>query len=221
MSENNDKIQEKIRHLLALATSPNEHEARSALLKARKLMAKYKILEHDLENIKDQEVKRVVTDIDYSSRRDPWVYSLAYVIAKNHCCEAYQLRKKGKQTCIVGFVGFETDAGICKDLFCYAVDSVRAVTKKLKKDGVKKADGYGFGFAVGLGDAYKKQEKEEGWALVLVTPKEVTESMSDMKSMSSTSSNKMKSSDARAFMKGMDDGRKFHEQKRLKGAENE
>ncbi len=35
-------IKGKIRHLLALAESPNENEARAALLKARELMAKHK-----------------------------------------------------------------------------------------------------------------------------------------------------------------------------------
>ena len=35
-------IREKIAKLLALATSPNEQEAREALLKARELMAKHK-----------------------------------------------------------------------------------------------------------------------------------------------------------------------------------
>ena len=36
-------IREKIAKLLALATSPNEQEAREALLKARELMAKHKL----------------------------------------------------------------------------------------------------------------------------------------------------------------------------------
>lgn len=212
-----EKIEEKIRHLLALAESPNEHEARSALLKARRLMAKYKIMERDLDDTGAQDVKRLVTDVTYSARRDPWTYSLAWVIAENHCCKAYQLHVYKKQTFTIGFVGFETDAGICRDLFLYAMDSVRSITKKLKKEDVKKADGYGFGFVMGLKDAYKKQEKEENWALVLVTPKEVTESMSDMKAKKTTSEDKMKSADARSFIKGMEDGRKFHEQKRLKG----
>ena len=38
-------IKGKIRHLLALAESPNENEARAALLKARELMARHKLTE--------------------------------------------------------------------------------------------------------------------------------------------------------------------------------
>lgn len=220
MAKQNERIKEKINHLLALAASPNEHEARSALLKARKLMAKYKISECDIDNTKNQDVKRVVTDVTYSARRDPWTYLLAHVIAGNHCCAAYQLKGYRKQICTIGFIGFETDVGICEKIFLYAVDCVRSMTKTLKKNGVKKADGYGFGFVVGLSEAYKKQEEEENWALVLVTPKEVTNSMSDMKPKRSTSEDKIRSSDARSFIKGMEDGRKFHEQKRLEGKQS-
>ena len=38
---------DKIRKLLALAESPEEAEARAALLKARKLMAEHKLREED------------------------------------------------------------------------------------------------------------------------------------------------------------------------------
>lgn len=219
MSEKNEKIQEKIQHLLALATSPNEHEARSALLKARKLMAKYKVSEHELDDAENQDVKHIQTGVTYTQRRDPWAYSLAYVIAKNHCCETFRMAEKGKQTAEICFAGFETDAMICRNLFIYAVDCIRSVTKELRKDSVKKADGYGFGFTVGLNDAYEKQEKEENWGLVLVVPEKVKQSTSDMKKMP-VRNDKMKSSDARSFIRGLKDGHKFHGQKRLKGDEN-
>ena len=38
-------IEKKIRKLLALSESPNEFEAQAALLKARQLMAEYKLTE--------------------------------------------------------------------------------------------------------------------------------------------------------------------------------
>lgn len=42
-------IKDRISKILALAESPNENEARAALLKARELMAKYKLQPEDLE----------------------------------------------------------------------------------------------------------------------------------------------------------------------------
>ena len=50
-------VREKIEKLLALATSPNENEARAALLKAKELMAKNKLTEADFEDAKKQKLK--------------------------------------------------------------------------------------------------------------------------------------------------------------------
>ena len=63
---------EKIKNLLALAQSPNEHEARAALLKARELMARHKISERELSET-DLNVETNMTGITFSKRRDPWV----------------------------------------------------------------------------------------------------------------------------------------------------
>ena len=72
---------EKIRKLLALAESPNEHEARAALLKARQLMAEHKLTEAELKDVEKQQVKDVRTDITCSKRRDPWIVSLSAIIS--------------------------------------------------------------------------------------------------------------------------------------------
>lgn len=47
---------EKIRKLLALAESPNENEAKLALLKARQLMAEHKLSEAEVKDLSKQEV---------------------------------------------------------------------------------------------------------------------------------------------------------------------
>lgn len=62
---NEDNYKEKIRKLLALAESPNEHEARAALLKARQLMAEHKLTEAELKDVEKQEVKDIRTDITW------------------------------------------------------------------------------------------------------------------------------------------------------------
>ena len=43
-------LKDKIRKLLALAKSPEEHEAKAALLKARQLMAEHKLTEEELRS---------------------------------------------------------------------------------------------------------------------------------------------------------------------------
>lgn len=81
MTEQN--YREKIKKLLALSESSNEHEAKSALLKAKKLMAEHKIAEVDLEDIGKKKVVRITTEFDCSKRREAWMISLGAIIAEN------------------------------------------------------------------------------------------------------------------------------------------
>lgn len=205
---------EKIRNLLALAGSDNEHEARSALLMARKLMAKHKISEQDMERIKDDKVTSHSSGITYSARRDPWVYALANTVAKHHCCRNFQLCEKKKQTAEIGFLGFEEDVMICRELFIYAVDCVRAKTKDLKKvKNIRAADSYGYGFVIGLDEAYEKQQKQ--YDLILVVPEQVKNAANEFRQRRFSQKMDKPKVEACMFKKGMEDGRKFKEQKRI------
>lgn len=180
-----DDYKDKIRKLLALAQSPNEHEARSALLKARQLMAEHKLTESELGDPAKQEVKDVLTDITCSKRRNPWIINLSAVIGENYCCKAYRTHKYGRQTQFVGFIGFEDDVEICTAIFKYAVDCVLSGIERVKEQNagyfqsyIKRCcDGYGYGFVVGCSEAFdrQKQTDESEWGLVLVIPKEVEE----------------------------------------------
>lgn len=53
-------IKDKIAKLLALAESPNENEAKAALLKARELMAEHKLRPEDVKKAKKEKVIRKV-----------------------------------------------------------------------------------------------------------------------------------------------------------------
>ena len=151
-------IKEKIRHLLALAQSPNEHEALAALLKARELMARHKLTEATLEKANGQAVKDIKTNITFSKRRDPWIASLSSVICKSYCCKGYRTHIKGRQTQTVGFIGLENDVEICTTVFRYAVDCVYAEIKRIKIENEGRprsyvgtlCDSYGYGFAAFL-----------------------------------------------------------------------
>lgn len=108
-----DDYKEKIKKLLALAQSPSEAEAKAALLKARKLMAEYKLTEADLKEAEEQPVKDILTDITCSKRRDPWIVNLSTIIGRNYCCQGYIRRNKHKQTILIGFIGLENDVEVC------------------------------------------------------------------------------------------------------------
>lgn len=215
---------EKIKKLLALAESPNEHEAKAALLKARQLMAEHKLTEAECIDVEKQEIKDVHTGITCSKRREPWIVNLSTVIGENYCCQAYRRQVKGKQTNEVCFIGFEEDVEICVSIFLYALDCIRAQNKQTKKENachyssyVKRlCDSYGYGFVIGIHEAFKQQEQENesGWGLVLSIPQEVKDATSDFdrKDFKSRAQERLEGD---MYYKGLQEGKKFDPQKRI------
>jgi len=80
-------IEKKIRKLLALSESPNEFEAQAALLKARQLMAEYKLTEAKLHE-GNKKVKTIKTSISCTKQTNFWIFTLSTVIGENYCCQA-------------------------------------------------------------------------------------------------------------------------------------
>lgn len=217
-------IKGKIRNLLALAESPNENEARAALLKARELMAKHKLTEAELGEAKKQAVRDVITDITCSKRRDPWICDLSAVIGEHYCCKATRRHYPGKQTQRVGFIGLEDDLEICEAIFKYAVDCIRTGIKAIKKEFTEyypwyvkqQCDSYGYGFTNGINTALERQneEKRDEWGLVLVMPKEVQEAAQSL----GTKEFKARAEDTidrRTFAQGYAEGKQFDPARRL------
>ncbi len=209
---------EMIKKLLALAESPNEHEAKAALLKAKELMAEHKLTEAELKDVKNKNVKKIKTGVMFSKRRDAWMNKLSAIIGENYCCQAFTYKEYNMQTREVGFVGLEDDIDICITIFKYAVDCIHSQQKKMKKDLVGYSEqyrksvltGYGDGFATGIDRAFKEQksQKEEGWGLVMVMPIEVKDACSDMQrqAFNAAALDRMNRS---AYAQGVEDGKKF------------
>lgn len=216
----------KIKKLLALAESPNEYEAKAALLKAKELMAEHKLSEIDVKELGNKEVKSVVLErMQTSARYNPWIVSLSVIIGENYCCKAFRNKYSRKQLQTIGFVGFEEDVQICERVFRYAVNCVEMRLKEIKKENScynaqyrkKLCDGYGYGFAAGVKKAFEKQKEEneeKGWGLVMVVPKEVMEYVKDFKK-EKFNENAGSKIDADTFKDGYSDGKKFDPTKRL------
>ncbi|WP_312641516.1 DUF2786 domain-containing protein [Hydrogenoanaerobacterium sp.] len=178
-------IKDKIAKLLALAESPNENEARAAMLKAKELMVQHKLTLSDLKTKPDAKVIQYLTGVTCSKRRDAWIIDLCGVIARNYCCKSYWNSRQYKQTVEIGIVGFEEDVQICNKIFHYALDCVNSWIqgKRLQLSGMYDAftirsvcDSYAKGFIQGISAAYLKQEEQhQEWGLVVITPKEVQE----------------------------------------------
>lgn len=220
-------IKDRISKILALAESPNENEARAALLKARELMAKYKLQPEDLEKKKGSKVVRKLTGLTCTQMTDSWMLTLSAIIAENYCCRAYSSRGAGKKTYIMGFVGFEEDVAVVEKIYRYAVDCVRqqasqALTQHFAASGKKARElknAYGFGFCRGVKSAFVKQGQEhQEWGLVLVTPPEVDEAMLEMKRPTPVKADFSSREKRMMEGRGFADGQKFDPSTKLEGS---
>lgn len=181
-----ENYKEKIKKLLALSESSNEHEAKAALLKAKQLMIEHKIKESDLDEGK-LEVVCLTSNLTYSVRRDVWIGHLANVIADNYLCRAVVSRKYGCQTRTSEFYGLPDDAEICLKVFEYAVDCIKSECDRIKKENrgysanFRKSlcNGYALGFIDGLQELFEEQSEvnKEKWGLVPVMSDEVAHSI--------------------------------------------
>jgi len=224
--KNIDDIKGTIEKLLALAESPNENEAKAALLKARELMAKYKLHPQEVSQKQDARVIRRTVGISCTKMTNTWAVWLSGIIAAHYCCQAYRNRNLGAKKVEIGFVGLEDDFEICERIFKYAFDCVDAQCKKIRadhKEGWPPAiirqmvNSYGYGFCKGLEAAYEAQDCEhQEWGLVLSTPQAVVDAMSDIGKPSSYGRVNT-GEDYRKFnTQGYEDGMKFDPSTKLK-----
>ena len=184
-------VKDKIRKLLSLAESPNENEAKLALLKARALMAEHKLTETDLRGLTEQKVVYSELGVTCTAMTDVWAAALGVVIAEHYCCKCVRRRKPGGKVNRIAFIGLEEDFDIAKKIYLYAHDCIKAYGKCIQKEkksvwsasDIRKAcNAYGNGFVAGLNQLYQEQEKDHSeWGLVMVTPKPVSEYMASLK----------------------------------------
>lgn len=172
----NEKILEKIKNLLDLANhNPNENEAIAAALKAQELMAKYDVeLEQLDEKAETREIVKEVYRQTGKHEMKKWKWGLAGIIAKNFRCKYFALNKSD-----VVFYGYKEDAKIALQVFTYLyeIGNKFAVRKynETKKQGLS-TQGVMNTYLVGFRDGVRSVLEKQCTALMIVTPKEVTDS---------------------------------------------
>lgn len=220
-------IRDKIAGLLALSESPNENEAKAALLKARELMAKYKLRPEECTKDENVKVIREALNVTCTTMTNPWAASLASVIAEHYCCQAFRQRDYGARTNQIGLVGLEDDFAICKRIFLYAYECVIAAFKReisrsrYDRPGTyrERCNAYGWGFVAGVKKAFEAQEEEhQEWGLVLAVPQAVTDSMKDMGKPKVFGKVNGDPSLAGYKLRGYEEGAEFNPGQRIPGA---
>lgn len=184
-------MKDVIKKLLALAgNNPNENEAKAAMLKARKLMAQYKLTESDIEDKTENDVVKEEVGVSCTAMTESWMLPLSATIAEHYCCVGTAFRKHGSKTYRIAFTGLEDDYAVCKQIFLYAVECIRQRCKEIKKENDWRSsssirelcNAYGIGFCKGLSDAFDEQDRNnQEYAIVLVTPEKVHEATKHMK----------------------------------------
>ena len=220
-----NNIKDKIAKLLALADSPNEHEAREALLKARKLMAKHKLAEAECVKTENTQVIKELVGVSCTAMTNPWLLPLSAIIAKSYCCKAYNTRHKGGRIYNIGFAGLEDDFEICKRIFLYAYDCVLSFfNTNIRRDPHEsasiyreKCNAYGFGFMHGVQKAFEsQQEQHQEWGLVMAVPQAVEDALRNAKKKLNPGKEKKGGYLDDFRRRGYQDGKEFDPNKRIK-----
>lgn len=208
-------IKEKIQKLLNLAESPNENEARAALLKARELMAQNKLSEDDFNKKEAKLASMDCEDIKWTTDSgDIWMVELCKLICNNYCCVASWRTAHGSRTHMLVITGLEDDVTVCGEVVAYAIGFIRSaiirVGRRTPGQDIKSVKrSYAEGFITGLEIAFEMQkEQHQEWGLVLVKPKEVQEYEDNLGCKNVKT--KQADFDPLAYMKGQNDGLEFN-----------
>lgn len=172
-----EKIIQTIKKVLELSkNNPSEEEAKAAALKAQELLAKYHIDMSEVEDIDISKVENIV-EVSVNVPSKKWKYKLAQIVADNFRCKHFYY---GKSTVV--FYGHKTDAEVAAETYKYLFDmgnraAGREVDKVFAKTGTSAGvyNSFVVGFCDGVSDALGKQCT----ALMLVVPKDVTESYNE------------------------------------------
>lgn len=189
MSKRESDLRSVIQKLLNLANDEGatEAEAKAALLKAKALMMKYHIEVKDESNEPNQEVESCVTEFTFSKRTEPWIISLASVIAQNSRCTTTAVYSS-KRRRAVKFYGYEDDLNTCVTMFNYAMYCIWSKFPKIRQQLKEEygyslgesrpyTDSYAIGFISGLDEAFSEQYDayKNQWGLVAVVPNAVVD----------------------------------------------
>lgn len=143
MKRNMDVIKGKIKKLLSLSKSPNEHEAALALHKAQELLRKHNL---SMEEVFSFTADNVRENSAFSGKKVPtWIGWLASVVAETFGVRVYknsQYLDGRPQKREIRFIGFEADLMIAEHCFEYVRRGIesgyRGKRAELRSRGIKK-----------------------------------------------------------------------------------
>lgn len=152
----NDNIKHRVKKLLALSHSTNEHEAALALDKARELMEAY--------NLSEEDCTTYISEVKCLKSEPLWRFIVASSVAwLNGVAYVHILRINGD---VYRFYGRESDVFIAREMNNYLIRTIERLTKKNVRKNAKKTfrDSYKYGMAKTLYFRIRESGALYSWA---------------------------------------------------------
>lgn len=171
--ETNAETLEKIKKLLRLAQSDNEHEAALAAAKAQELMDRHQIEQAmlSLDGVAEEEDEEDIVHFsdredaldDFGSKTVTWKGSLGMNIAEHNACTVYYASHQvygGPETKRLVIVGRPTDVATVRYLYAYCVREIeRFVLERGVGHGRTWYNNYRMGIVSAIGTTLRKQRE--------------------------------------------------------------
>lgn len=130
--EEKEKLIDKIRKLMALSHSPNEHEAALAAARAREILDKYDLSLTEVE-MNDEEI--IEHRVDTGTRKAPlWMGRLAVSVSRAFNCRVFRVYG------IMVFCGTKADTQVAEYTYMFLFRAVKRLSKEhkasLEKSGI-------------------------------------------------------------------------------------
>lgn len=209
---NKEALMKKVEKLLSLAgNNPSQEEAQSAMAKAQKLIAEYNL---DMSKLKDDEREDIVVVRCEHPNNNGYRVTLASILSENFRCKVLMVGNR------VNFIGYKTDAEVCKRVFEYAYKTARRGGQKEERK-TRTLTGTGKGvfnaFVSGFCAGVKKVLDEQCRALMIVTPQEVIDELNSITTGTYKGGMKNHGSDIEAYLSGKKAGEAHMRSRQLEG----
>ena len=217
MSENMDRIIEKISKLLAMANdSSSPNEAMIAARRARALMDKHQLEVSDIEAAKGSQFLELKYELN-GSRTPKWMVSLASASSSLNDCRV--LRQRGIYDTNMSFVfqGFKADTIVAKLTFEYFVEACEKQLKQQALRGTSKRNFFRLGFAqqVSYRCALIVNERQQtmvsstGTALIPLKMSQIIEYFGETGTYKPAPTRNASSEEVQAYMRGVEQGKQL------------
>ena len=211
----NKSVIEKIKKLLALATSPNENEAKSAASKASKLLIQYNLDQQEIEAHHDYQ-KEVAFDEARKKCEQTYIFP---ILQQFFFVEVINSRNFGSTK--IYFIGTETNVQVAKYIHDFLIIKFKDLFKEYKNNSENRVSrkSYYYGLMQGLRSQLENTQKdvEAERGLVLVKDPELERAVKKEFPNIRHTSRRLNIQDRKSMSAGIEHGQNIKLSKGLKG----